>query len=74
VELGAELRSTHESENRSAIVSFAFADNPAEAIVERLEQRDIVARVRAGAVRLSPHAYNTDDEIDRVLDEVAQLR
>jgi selenocysteine lyase/cysteine desulfurase len=29
--------------------------------------------VRAGAVRLSPHAYNTDDEIDQVLAEIAQL-
>jgi selenocysteine lyase/cysteine desulfurase len=72
-DLGAELRSVHDNDNRSGIVSFALAGRSADEVVGVLEARGILARARCGAVRLSPHAYNTVDEIDQVLAEIERL-
>jgi len=72
--LGAELRSVHDNENRSGIVSFTVPGTAADRVVAHLDSRGIFCRARADAVRLSPHAYNTIDEIDRVLDAISDLR
>lgn len=52
-------------ENLSGIVS--FKSEKANEIFEALEKENITAAVRAGVVRLSPHFYNTQDEIDNVV-------
>jgi selenocysteine lyase/cysteine desulfurase len=39
----------------------------ADAVRERLAQEGVRASVRAGGVRLSPHVYNTRDDIDRAV-------
>lgn len=50
----------------SAIVSI-----PADGAAERLAQAHIRASVRAGAVRVGFHLYNTDDDVDRLLEALA---
>ncbi|MBV9880225.1 MAG: aminotransferase class V-fold PLP-dependent enzyme [Gemmatirosa sp.] len=50
---------------RAGIVSLAPGD-PLSAS-QRLKAAGVAHSVREGAVRLSPHGYNTEDEIDRVL-------
>lgn len=72
--LGAELRSVHDSDNRSGIVSFVLPGVSTQDAVAHLERRKIFCRPRAGAVRLSPHAYNTTDEVDAVLEALGGLR
>jgi selenocysteine lyase/cysteine desulfurase len=52
--------------SRSAIVT---ADLPGAA--ERLERAGIVAAIRGGRLRASWHVYNSDDDVDRVLDVLA---
>jgi selenocysteine lyase/cysteine desulfurase len=47
----------------SAIVSIPIADTS-----ERLQRAGIRASVRAGAVRVGFHLYNTEDDLDRLLD------
>lgn len=47
----------------SAIVSLPIAD-----AAERLQRAGIRASVRAGAVRVGFHLYNTDDDLDRLVD------
>lgn len=47
----------------SAIVSIPIADAS-----EKLQRAGIRASVRAGAVRVGFHLYNTDDDVDRLLD------
>lgn len=49
----------------SAIVSLSVTDTDAAA--ERLRQAGIRAAVRAGRVRVGFHLYNTDDDLDRLL-------
>lgn len=58
-------------ENLSGIISFPHekADN----IIEELRKRKIYSSVREGMVRLSPHFYNTLDEIDLVVQEIEKL-
>lgn len=55
-------------ERRAGIVAIAPRD-PAEAS-ERLTKAGVTHSLREGAIRLSPHFYTTDDEIDRALQSV----
>ena len=73
VDIGAELRSVHDTENRSAIVSFTLPGHDPEDLAERLKDQNIIVRPRAGAVRLSPHAYLTTDDIDTTFAAIAKL-
>jgi cysteine desulfurase/selenocysteine lyase len=72
-DLGAELRSVHQGDARSGIVSFVLPGRETDEVVAALEAANVVLRARAGAIRLSPHAYNTVDEIDATIDLVARL-
>ena len=60
-----------EPEARTAIV---MVQHPrAEPVVERLGERGIIVDHRAGYVRVSPHFYNTLEEVDRLVDELGRL-
>lgn len=52
---------------RAGIVSFKPRGMSAETIQERLLERKIVVSARRGAVRVSPHFYNTTAEIDALI-------
>jgi selenocysteine lyase/cysteine desulfurase len=52
-------------ERRSAIVMIEHAD-PATAVA-RLAEQGIIVDARPGYVRVSPHFYNTEEEIDRFM-------
>jgi selenocysteine lyase/cysteine desulfurase len=45
----------------------AFAPNDPAPMAERLTQAGVSFVVREGAIRLSPHVYNTMDEVERTL-------
>ncbi len=51
----------------SGIVTAVHPTIPAGDFVKRLAAADIVAAARAGRFRISPHFYNTEEEIDRCL-------
>jgi selenocysteine lyase/cysteine desulfurase len=67
---GMVVRCAEPAEARSAIVMIAHED-PAGA-VDDLAKRDIIVDWRPGYVRVSPHFYNTDEEVDRVVDALAR--
>lgn len=50
----------------SAIVSLPFADT-----ADKLRSAGIMASLRVGAVRVGFHLYNTEDDVDRLLDALA---
>ncbi len=52
----------------SGIVSFRKPGVDALALLRDLTAADVIARIHRDFVRLSPHFYNTDEEVDRVLD------
>jgi selenocysteine lyase/cysteine desulfurase len=65
-ERGFGVRCAEDPDVRTAIVMVAH-DDPANAVA-RLAERDIIVDYRPGYVRISPHFYNTEEEVDRVLD------
>jgi cysteine desulfurase / selenocysteine lyase len=66
--MGATIVSCTLPECRSSILCFRADDEAAtRAIHAALLDRGVTCALREGAVRLSPHFYNTADEIDRVL-------
>ena len=58
--------------NIAGIVSFKHDDS--QSIFERLSEKKIHCAVRSGFVRLSPHFYNTKEEIDRVVGELNKVK
>lgn len=70
-ERGWTLHSPFANEaERSGIVSASHRALPAGAVVARLAEAGISVTPRSGAVRFSPHAWNTADEVQRVLDSL----
>ena len=64
-------------EERCAIVTFDLAEVPADRVVETLRRRGAVIesleRGLPDLVRASPHYFNTDDELDRLVEAVAKI-
>ena len=62
---GRKIQSPTQSDRRSGIVVFEDPD-PMDSY-ERLKKQNITVAARVGALRASPHYYNTEEEIDRLL-------
>jgi selenocysteine lyase/cysteine desulfurase len=73
LKLGFQLVSSRRPGETSGIVAAIHPRLPAETLVERLLERRIVVSARAGRLRLSPHVYNTAEEIGRCLDELSRI-
>ena len=70
-ELGCDVGPS--ASRRRHIVTFTHPHVDPETIHEALKARNVVASVRRGAVRLSPHFYNTIGELEVVVDAVASV-
>jgi len=55
-------------DNRSSLIVIEPLDESTEAVVERLTAAHVYVAQRRGRLRISPHLYNTQHEIDRLLD------
>jgi selenocysteine lyase/cysteine desulfurase len=64
-------RSTAES---SGIVSFRKPGLGAAAVLRDLSAAHVIARTHQDFVRMSPHFYNTEEEVDRVLEVMSPER
>jgi selenocysteine lyase/cysteine desulfurase len=64
---GAEIRSPREPGEASGIVSFAIPGQPPADTVRKLRAERIFVIERRGGIRASPHFYNSEAEIDRLL-------
>jgi len=62
------LQTPEELSCRSGIVNFKM-DSPRK-VVKDLEGKGIIVSARGNGIRVSPHFYNTEDEIDRFMKEV----
>jgi selenocysteine lyase/cysteine desulfurase len=65
---GVQVFSSRTPEDRSAIVSLLIPGAEPRAIVQRCRAGGVVVNQRAGRLRVSPHCYNTPDELDRFVD------
>jgi selenocysteine lyase/cysteine desulfurase len=64
-ELGGRVVTPREPERRGALVCIKSTDE--HALVAAMAEEGIVTSSRDGNLRISPHAYNTEDEIRTVL-------
>jgi selenocysteine lyase/cysteine desulfurase len=64
---GLTVFSSRRPADRSGIVSLTVPGDPRE-LVRRCRAAGVVINQRAGRVRVSPHAYNTIDELDRLVE------
>jgi selenocysteine lyase/cysteine desulfurase len=71
-ELGATVVTPREPERRGALVCIRSTDAPA--LVAALAGDGIVTSERDGNLRVSPHAYNTVEDIEAVLASLARQR
>ena len=69
---GANLVSPWGEGERSGILVFRLGDDPQRLWAE-LTRRGFVVRVRSGGIRIAPHFYNNEDDIDRLLAALDEL-
>ncbi|HEY3875815.1 MAG TPA: aminotransferase class V-fold PLP-dependent enzyme [Candidatus Kapabacteria bacterium] len=62
---GIEILTPKAETERAGIVSFQFPD--AESVFERLHKQNIIISIRKGLLRVSPHFYNTEEEVKKLL-------
>lgn len=68
---GAEIVSPWGEGERSGIVVFRPAGGvEPQALVDRLNAAGIIVRVRGGGIRVAPHFYNNDADVERLLERV----
>jgi selenocysteine lyase/cysteine desulfurase len=66
--LDLKLQTPQEPQYRSGIVNFKI--DKSKELVESLNRKGIVVSARSHGLRVSPHFYNTEEEIDKFVEEV----
>lgn len=69
---GWTVRCPREATERTAIVTLEHPDP--QRVVDTLRARGVICDSRPGLIRLSPHYFNTEQEMDRALELLAPLR
>jgi selenocysteine lyase/cysteine desulfurase len=73
-EAGATVLSSRSHEGRSGILTFRVGGVAPEAAVTALKEAGVACSARGGGLRVSPHGYNNEEDIDRLVRAVAILR
>jgi selenocysteine lyase/cysteine desulfurase len=66
-ETGAEVLSCRDKGRASGIVSFRLPSRDSQAVRRECRSQGVVVNCRGGAVRLSPHAYTDETDIERLM-------
>ncbi len=70
--LGGTVTTPREREKRGALICIRSTD--VNALVAALAERGVMTSERDGNLRVSSHAYNTEEDIDAVLDALRENR
>lgn len=69
-----QIVTSNDPVHRAAIVTFTLGDQQRDAaLVDELARRQVIVALRPLGVRASPHFYNNEAEVDRLLAEVSRL-
>ncbi|HUY34997.1 MAG TPA: aminotransferase class V-fold PLP-dependent enzyme [Pirellulales bacterium] len=67
-DLGAVVASCRDEGRASGIVAFDLAGQDPIQLRKRCRERRVLLSCRGGRLRVSPHAYNNDEDIDRLIE------
>ncbi len=71
--LGFEILTPSERERRAGIITGRKAGSDMVVLQRQLEERGFICSVRENWLRVSPHFYNTEEEVERFLETVKIL-
>jgi selenocysteine lyase/cysteine desulfurase len=71
----SDRRPDHRSgQQRSGIVAFEMPDRDPVALKKHAMRQDVIFGCRAGRLRISPHAYNNEEDLDRLVEALESFR
>jgi selenocysteine lyase/cysteine desulfurase len=71
-ELGLEVRTPRARRERGGVVNVRVGDD-AETICHRLLERGVCTDHRGDGLRISPHFFTLEDDVDRLFTELAPM-
>ena len=72
-EIGCPSRFAREQGNKSGIVTFDIPGVDPNSVRSACLEADVVVSCRGGGIRVAPHAYNNEDDIQRLVDVVKRF-
>jgi len=66
-DLGATIHSPRDTDQRSGIVSFELPDHDPDLVRKHCLKNSVALNCRAGRLRISAHAYNNQEDLDKLL-------
>ena len=61
------------NERASHLMGIHFLDGVPKELLGNLAERKVYVSVRGNSVRVSPHLYNTDNDVDRLFDALSAV-
>ncbi len=74
MDMGHSILTPFGDNERSGILLFTPANGSVEGLYRHLAANRILCAIRPGGIRLSPHFYNNEEDVERLLKVIAEYR